>query len=77
MDWKRSKNILILALLVTNIVLFILSGAADKLFKPQSEEDPLLDPVVSMLGQRGIKNAAVLPSNIKSIQAIDLEYNEV
>lgn len=77
MDWKKSKNILILALILTNLALFAMTGGFQKLMDGNREEDPLLPSVISMLSNRGIGVNAELPPNFKSIYAVDLEYNEV
>lgn len=77
MDWIKSKNILILALIFTNLALFILSGGLEKIVVRDQLEDPLAESVSTLLAQRGIKINAVLPANEETIHAIDLEYDVV
>jgi hypothetical protein len=77
MDWKKSKNILIFALILTNIALFAMTGGLDKLIQRDSTQDPLLPSVIALLNGRGIGINAIIPSIPLNIRAIDLEYNEI
>lgn len=77
MDWKKSKNILIFALILTNIALFAMTGGLEKLIQRDSAQDPLLPSVVALLNGRGIGINALIPAIPLNIRAIDLEYNEI
>lgn len=77
MDWKKSKNILILALILTNIALFAMTGGLEKLIQRDNAQDPLLPSVIALLNGRGIGINALIPSIPLNIRAIDLEYNEI
>lgn len=77
MDWKKSKNILIVALILTNIALFVMTGGMSKLIDRETAQDPLLPSVLSLLDGRGIGISAAIPAMPLTIKAIDLEYNEI
>jgi hypothetical protein len=77
MDWKKSKNILIVALVLTNIALFVMTGGLEKLYDREAAQDPLLPSVLSLLDGRGIGINAAVPTIPLSIKAVDLEYNEI
>ncbi|SCZ76586.1 two-component system regulatory protein YycI [Acidaminobacter hydrogenoformans] len=77
MDWKKSKNILIIALILTNIALFVMTGGMSKLIDRESAQDPLLPSVLSLLDGRGIGISAAIPAMPLTINAVDLEYNEI
>lgn len=77
MDWKKSKNILIFALILTNITLFTMTGGLDKLIQREDTQDPLLPSVIALLNGRGVGINALIPEIPLNIRAIDLEYNEI
>ena len=77
MDWKKSKNILIFALILTNLVLFGMTGGFESLRLEDDDRDPMLDAVISLLERRGVTIGTPIPEQRLSIKALDLEYHEV
>ena len=77
MDWKKSKNILIFALILTNLVLFGMTGGFESLRLEDDDRDPMLEAVISLLERRGVTIGTPIPEHTLSIKALDLEYHEV
>lgn len=77
MDWNKSYNILIIAFLIVNILLFsfiYFSNNADLNYDLKEKEE-FLQNVISIIGQKGFKISCEVPSNIYEAPFLELEYD--
>jgi hypothetical protein len=77
MDWNKSYNILIIAFLIVNILLFSFIYISNKndINNDLKDREEFLTNVISILGQRDIKVSYKVPSEIYEAPFLELEYN--
>lgn len=72
MDWSKSKNILILALIATNI--FLLFTYLDKNYSGKQDTDE--DVLIAVLADKNIYLDTKIPTEYDKLPAITVEYND-
>lgn len=77
MDWNKSYNILIIAFLIVNILLFSFIFISNKtdLYNDLKEREEFLKSVLTILGQKDIKVSFEVPSEIYEAPILELEYD--
>ncbi|MFA5528347.1 MAG: hypothetical protein WC996_06985 [Peptostreptococcales bacterium] len=75
MDWSKAKNILIIALIITNILLF----ADLMLVKEEIElfDDNVINDTLSILNERDIYVYAQISTEQKYLPVLEVEYDEI
>lgn len=75
MEWSKIKNILIIALVLTNLLfIFLIISADSGEYKPDSPD--LLNETVSVLENNGITISAEIPYEEKEMAVLTLTYDE-
>ncbi len=75
MDWGKSKNILIVAFLITNLILggFLLR---DRLAKTPTLSDDFIREVEKMLNEKNIKLSTDIPKNENGLIPLTVKYED-
>ncbi|MBR0597702.1 two-component system regulatory protein YycI [Sinanaerobacter chloroacetimidivorans] len=75
MDWTKAKNILIVALLVTNLVLVLTYAFRDNSFS-STDEDVLKD-TIELLESKNIYIETTIPSKHSRMPVLSVEYDKI
>ncbi|MDO4553364.1 MAG: two-component system regulatory protein YycI [Bacillota bacterium] len=75
MDWSKSKNILIIALLITNVLLLCFYVAGQ--LRQGAEDDQIMEETLALLEARNIYLETEVPQVQERMAVLNVEYHQV
>ncbi|RVU55650.1 two-component system regulatory protein YycI [Anaerosphaera multitolerans] len=74
MDWSKAKRILIVALLITNVILFGNLSFNYYYKRDKTTTNEFIDKTVELLGEKDIKIDAYIPKNKSNLPSLRVEF---